>query len=122
MLGMIENMSFFDVQAYLKERGGPKVRQRWNPTTSSTYPATNVPISSDAACAPESRTSRRAVPWRGSLEHPCARVGRLRPISGRLRTRAPSRPYLLGVVEQLAAQISIQNIKTPKMPKLEILN
>jgi ATP-binding protein involved in chromosome partitioning len=29
---------------------------------------------------------------------------------------------LLGVVEQLAAQISIQNIKTPKMPKLEILN
>ena len=35
---------------------------------------------------------------------------------------SPSRPYLLGVVEQLAAQISIQNIKTPKMPKLEILN
>ena len=34
---------------------------------------------------------------------------------------SPSRPYLLGVVEQLAAQISIQNIKTPKMPKLEIL-
>ena len=33
-----------------------------------------------------------------------------------------ARPYLLGVVEQLAAQISIQNIKTPKMPKLEILN
>jgi ATP-binding protein involved in chromosome partitioning len=33
-----------------------------------------------------------------------------------------SRPYLLGVVEQLAAQISIQNIKTPKLPKLEILN
>ena len=31
-------------------------------------------------------------------------------------------PYLLGVVEQLAAQISIQNIKTPKMPKLEILS
>jgi ATP-binding protein involved in chromosome partitioning len=29
---------------------------------------------------------------------------------------------LLGVVEQLAAQISIQNLKTPKMPTLEILN
>ena len=45
---------------------------------------------------------------------------------GRLRDAlalgSPSRPYLLGVVEQLAAQISIQNIKTPKMPKLEILN
>src|SRR5205823_13630312 len=27
LLGMIENMSFFDVQAYLKDRGGPKARQ-----------------------------------------------------------------------------------------------
>jgi len=35
---------------------------------------------------------------------------------------SPARPHLLAVVEQLAAQISIQNIKTPKMPKLEILS
>jgi ATP-binding protein involved in chromosome partitioning len=34
---------------------------------------------------------------------------------------AASRMPLLGVVEKLAAQISIQNIKKPKMPKLEIL-
>ena len=34
---------------------------------------------------------------------------------------SPARPYLLSVVEQLAAQISIQNIKTPKMPKLEVI-
>src|SRR5262249_32089470 len=27
MLGMIENMSFFDVQAYLRHRGGRKVRE-----------------------------------------------------------------------------------------------
>ncbi|HEV3167666.1 MAG TPA: Mrp/NBP35 family ATP-binding protein [Isosphaeraceae bacterium] len=33
-----------------------------------------------------------------------------------------ARGPLLGVVEQLAQQISIQNIKTPKFPKLEILN
>ena len=39
-----------------------------------------------------------------------------------LASGSPARPHLLGVVEQLAAQISIQNIKTPKMPKLEILN
>ena len=39
-----------------------------------------------------------------------------------LLTGSPARPYLLGVVEQLAAQISIQNIKTPKMPKLEIVD
>jgi ATP-binding protein involved in chromosome partitioning len=35
---------------------------------------------------------------------------------------SPARPYLLGVVEQLAAQISIHNLKAPKLPKLEILN
>ncbi|MGE3821288.1 MAG: P-loop NTPase, partial [Isosphaeraceae bacterium] len=34
---------------------------------------------------------------------------------------SPSRVPLLEVVEQLAAQISIQNVKTPKMPKLEII-
>ena len=44
------------------------------------------------------------------------------PLQDALAPGSPSRPYLLGVVEQLAAQISIQNIKTPKMPKLEILN
>src|SRR5262249_61417372 len=27
LLGMVENMSFFDVQAYLLDRGGPKARQ-----------------------------------------------------------------------------------------------
>ena len=30
LLGMVENMSFFDVQAYLKDRGGPKVRDAWS--------------------------------------------------------------------------------------------
>ena len=34
---------------------------------------------------------------------------------------APSHDHLLRVVEQLAAQISIQNHKKPKLPKLEIL-
>ena len=39
-----------------------------------------------------------------------------------LKGESPSKPYLLGIVEQLAAQVSIQNIKAPKLPKLEILN
>jgi ATP-binding protein involved in chromosome partitioning len=43
-------------------------------------------------------------------------------ISDALLPGAASRPYLLAVVEQLAAQISIQNLKAPKLPKLEILN
>ena len=38
-----------------------------------------------------------------------------------LASGSPSRPHLLGVVEQLAAQISIRNIKTPRMPKLEVI-
>ena len=46
-------------------------------------------------------------------------AGRIREA---LAADSPARLPLLGVVEQLAAQISIQNIKTPKMPKLEILN
>ena len=49
-------------------------------------------------------------------------VAYARIIRDALAPGSPSRPYLLGIVEQLAAQISIQNIKTPKMPKLEILN
>ena len=35
---------------------------------------------------------------------------------------SPARPYLLGVVEALAQQISIRNLKTPRMPKLEIIS
>jgi ATP-binding protein involved in chromosome partitioning len=45
-------------------------------------------------------------------------VGRLQDA---LAPGSPARPSLLAVVEQLAAQISIQNLKTPKFPTLEIL-
>jgi ATP-binding protein involved in chromosome partitioning len=44
-----------------------------------------------------------------------------RKVNQALLTGSPARPYLLGFVEQLAAQISIQNVKTPKMPKLEVI-
>ena len=51
---------------------------------------------------------------------------RSRGDEGRIREAldpgSPARPYLLAVVEQLAAQISVQNLKTPRLPKLEILN
>ena len=72
---------------------------------------------------PQGRAARRPVPGRGP-----ARTSTSASAATRAGSRTPSpparlaRPYLLGVVEQLAAQISIQNIKTPKMPKLEILN
>lgn len=35
---------------------------------------------------------------------------------------SPARPHLLRVVENLAAQISIHNMKKPKLPKLDIIN
>ena len=63
------------------------------------------------------RGGEGAPPVRGLRE--TGDQGRIREA---LDPASPSRPYLLGVVEQLAAQISIQNIKSPKMPKLEILS
>lgn len=64
------------------------------------------------------------IPFLG--EAPLALAIRERGDAGKLREvlegDSPAKPHLLGIVEQLAAQISIQNIKTPKLPKLEILN
>ena len=123
ILGMIENMSFFDVEAYLQERGGPKARQF---------------LASQGLF--ESPGDERAYLFgRGGARRKAEQLGvaflgevplninvRERGDEGKLKDalapESPARPYLLGVVEQLAAQISIQNIKTPKMPKLEILN
>ena len=87
MLGMIENMSFFDVQAYLKERGGPKVRQLLETHNVFDVPGDERAYLFGRGGAPKGRTPRRAVPRRGSPEHPRARVRRFRPISGCVRAR-----------------------------------
>ena len=99
MLGMIENMSFYDTP------GGERVYIFGNGGT-------------------RREAERLQVPFLGEV-----------PIDIKLRELGdegefdrvfdpanPARPYLLSVVEQLAAQISIQNIKTTRFPKLEILN
>jgi ATP-binding protein involved in chromosome partitioning len=123
LLGMIENMSFFDVQAYLLDRGGPKTRQLLE-----THSLFDAPGDERAYLFGRGGARRKAeqlgVPFLGEVPlnisvRECGDVGRFQDA---LAPGAPSRPYLLGVVEQLAAQISIQNIKMPKMPKLEILN
>ena len=99
ILGMVENMSFFD----------PPIGERL------------YPFGRGGA---RRKAEQLGVPFLGEVPLSI----RLRELGdeGKLRSTldpdSPSRPYLLGVVEQLAAQISIQNIKTPKMPKLEILN
>jgi ATP-binding protein involved in chromosome partitioning len=123
ILGMIENMSFFDVQAYLRERGGPNARD-----ASASNALFETPGDERVYLFGRGGARRKAetlgVPFLGEV--PLNIMLRENGDDGRIRDAlapgSPSRPYLLGVVEQLAAQISIQNIKMPKMPKLEILN
>ncbi|HMB05007.1 MAG TPA: Mrp/NBP35 family ATP-binding protein [Isosphaeraceae bacterium] len=123
LLGMIENMSFFDVLAYLTERGGPKLRE-----LIARHGPFDAPRDERAYLFGRGGARRRAeqlgVPFLGEvpLNINIRERGDEGKIQDALAPDSLARPYLLGVVEQLAAQISIQNIKTPKMPKLEILN
>ena len=123
LLGMIENMSFFDVEAYLKERGGPRARQLLE-----THKLFEAPGDERAYLfgrgGARHRAEQMGVPFLGEvpLNINVRETGDLGRLQDSLAPGSASRPYLLGVVEQLAAQISIQNIKTPKMPKLEILS
>ncbi|SIO57825.1 ATP-binding protein involved in chromosome partitioning [Singulisphaera sp. GP187] len=123
MLGMIENMSFFDVQSYLLERGGPKARKLVEAGGLFEAPGDERAYLFGRGGA-RKKAEQLGVPFLGEV--PLNINVRERGDEGKIKEAlAPgslARPYLLGVVEQLAAQISIQNIKTPKMPKLEILN
>ncbi len=123
LLGMIENMSFFDVLAYLKERGGPRVQELIGERGFFDTPGDERAYLFGRGGA-RRRAEQLGVPFLGEV--PLNINVRERGDAGHLKDvlapSSPARPYLLGVVEQLAAQISIQNIKTPKMPKLEILN
>jgi len=123
MLGMVENMSFFDVQAYLQERGGPRAQQLLAANGLFEAPGDERAYLFGRGGA-RKKAEQLGVPFLGEV--PLNINVRERGDEGKLKDAlAPgslARPYLLGVVEQLAAQVSIQNIKTPKMPKLEILN
>jgi ATP-binding protein involved in chromosome partitioning len=122
ILGMIENMSFFDIRAYLRERGGPNARDAAAADTLFETPGDERVYLFGRGGA-RRKAESMGVPFLGEV--PLNILLRENGDDGRLRDAliagSPSRPYLLGVVEQLAAQISIQNIKSPKMPKLEIL-
>lgn len=123
LLGMVENMSFFDVEAYLKEHGGSRVRQLLE-----AHGLFASPEDARAYLFGRGGARRRAeelgVPFLGEV--PLNVDVRERGDAGRIQDAieegSSSKTYLLGVVEQLAAQISIQNIKAPKMPTLEILH
>jgi ATP-binding protein involved in chromosome partitioning len=122
LLGMVENMSFFDMQAYLAEHGSPEARALIE--RGALFPNEGderVHVFGQGGA--RRRAEQMGVPFLGEVPLNVA----LRELGDAGRTVAalaegsPSRPYLRGVVEQLAAQISVQNLKAPKMPKLEIL-
>lgn len=122
ILGMIENMSFFDVRAYLQNRSRPDA----------------LPLLDDPRLFPNPGDERAYLFGRGGARRKAEELGvpflgevplnmflREQGDQGQIETafspESPSRLYVLGVVEQLAAQISMQNLKSPKLPKLEIL-
>ncbi|MGO9917972.1 MAG: Mrp/NBP35 family ATP-binding protein [Isosphaeraceae bacterium] len=122
VLGMVENMSFFDVVAYLRDRGGPSAHKLIDSKGFFDTPGDERVYIFGRGGA-KRKAEKMGVPFLGEvpLNIFLREVGDEGKIEQALQNGSPARPYLLGVVEQLAAQISIQNIKTPKMPKLEVI-
>jgi ATP-binding protein involved in chromosome partitioning len=123
VLGMIENMAFFDVMAYLKDRGGPQAKKAIDGKEFFDAPGDERVYLFGQGGA-RRKAQELGVPFLGEvpLNLFLREVGDEGKMEASFLPGSPARPYLLGVVEQLAAQISIQNLKAPKMPKLEILN
>jgi ATP-binding protein involved in chromosome partitioning len=122
VLGMIENMAFFDVIAYLRERGGPGAHQLVESLRFFDAPGDERVYIFGRGGA-RRKAEELGVPFLGEvpLNISLRETGDEGRLEQALSPGSPARPYLLSVVEQLAAQISIQNIKTPKMPKLEVI-
>jgi ATP-binding protein involved in chromosome partitioning len=122
VLGMIENMAYFDVVAYLRDRGGPAAHRLIDARGFFDTPGDERVYIFGRGGA-RRKAELLGVPFLGEvpLNLFLREVGDAGQMARALSPGSPSRPPLLGVVEQLAAQISIQNIKTPKMPKLEII-
>ena len=123
ILGMVENMSFFDVKAYLQDRGGARARTIVEEPGLFDQPGDERVYLFGRGGA-RKKAEHLGVPFLGEvpLNISLREVGDEGRLDRCYADDSPSRPYLLAVVEQLAAQISIQNIKMPKMPKLEIVN
>jgi ATP-binding protein involved in chromosome partitioning len=123
VLGMVENMAFFDVVAYLRERGGPEAHKHIDGKGYFDVPG-DERIYIFGKGGARRKAEHLDVPFLGEvpLNVFLRESGDAGEMERSLLPGSPARPYLLGVVEQLAAQISIQNIKTPKMPKLEVIS
>ncbi|HZW30027.1 MAG TPA: Mrp/NBP35 family ATP-binding protein [Isosphaeraceae bacterium] len=122
LLGMIENMAFFDVVAYLRERGGPAAQRLLGAQSFFDTPGDERVYIFGRGGA-RRKAEQLGVPFLGEvpLNVFLRETGDQGQMEQALLPGSPARPYLLSVVEQLAAQISIRNIQTPKMPKLEVI-
>jgi ATP-binding protein involved in chromosome partitioning len=122
VLGMIENMAFFDVVAYLRDRGGPEAHKLIDAKSYFDTPGDERVYIFGRGGA-RRKAGQLGVPFLGEvpLNVYLRETGDEGKMDQALLSGSPARPYLLEVVQQLAAQISIQNIKTPKMPKLEVI-
>ena len=102
VLGMIENMSFFDIQAYLKERGGPKVRDAIEHQALFESPGDERVYLFGRGGA-RRKAEQLGIPFLGEV--PLNIHIRERGDAGHLKDSLDpgslARPYLLGVVEQL---------------------
>jgi ATP-binding protein involved in chromosome partitioning len=123
ILGMVENMSYFDMRAYLMNHGSPEARK-----LAADGAAFDTPEASRVHIFGQGGARRKAealgVPFLGEV--PLNVSLRVSGDAGRIRDAyaptSPVAPDLDHVVTQLAAQISKQNLAAPKLPKLEILN
>src|SRR6202453_4470122 len=114
VLGMIENMSFFDVVAYLRDRGGTEAHKLFDGKSFFDTPGDERVYLFGRGGA-RRKAAELGVPFLGEvpLNIFLRESGDEGKMENALAPGSPARPYLLGVVEQLAAQISIQNIKAP---------
>src|SRR4051794_22906591 len=110
LLGMVENMSFFDMKAYLRGRDYAALRGSLTDTPSFDAPG-DERVSVFGQGGARRKAESLGIPFLGEV--PLNVSLRERGDEGRIREAldpgSPARPYLLGVVEQLAAQISVQN-------------
>ena len=100
LLGMVENMSFLDPPG-----GGERL----------------YPFGHGGA---RRRAEELGIPFLGEVPMVFAirETGDLGRLHESIAEGAAARPFLMGIVEALAQQISIRNLKAPKMPKLEIIS
>lgn len=122
LLGLIENMSYFDVARFIEERGTVAARSLL--ASGGLFEAAgDERVYLFGSGGVRRKAEQMEIPFLGEV--PLNLSLRQHGDNGQLRRvlepDSPSRAYLLGIVENLAAQISIHNLKKPRLPKLEIL-